>query len=280
MTEETKDLNCCITECERPLDQTYWDNQYKTETTGWDLGKVSPPIQAYFENVTNKSARILIPGCGNTYEAEFLLQNGFNQVTVIDIAPTLVEKLKLKFENNPSIDIILGDFFELEGEYDYIVEQTFFCALPPSMRQKYVWKMHQLLAKEGRLVGLLFNRSFEVGPPFGGNKEEYQNLFKGSFHFKYFETALNSIPQRLGSELMIDFQKDSEVVTNLYAFEGITCSGCMHTITQKLSEILGVTNVTINNAFNEVLIVSQSEIALPVLQEAISYDTKYQIKKH
>jgi 16S rRNA A1518/A1519 N6-dimethyltransferase RsmA/KsgA/DIM1 with predicted DNA glycosylase/AP lyase activity len=52
----------------------------------------------------------LIPGCGNTYEAEYLLQEGFTNITVIDIAPTLVESLKQKFADNSSIKIIQADF--------------------------------------------------------------------------------------------------------------------------------------------------------------------------
>ena len=117
---------------------------------------------------------VLIPGCGNTYEAEYLLEKGFTNITVIDIAPTLVEKLKEKFKNTTAIRIIQGDFFEHKGSYDLILEQTFFCALPPQMRQKYVWKMHHLLSKNGKIAGLLFNRSFEISPPFGGNTTEYE----------------------------------------------------------------------------------------------------------
>lgn len=99
---------------------------------------MSPPIKNYIDTIENKEAKILIPGCGNTYEAEYLLQQGFTNITVIDIAPTLVENLKEKFAGNKNIKVILGDFFEHKGNYDYIIEQTFFCALPPTMRQKYV----------------------------------------------------------------------------------------------------------------------------------------------
>jgi len=147
-------LQCCVVSCEKPLDQNYWDSQYQSNTIGWDLGEVSPPLKNYIDTLENKDIRILIPGCGNTYEAEYLLEQGFTNITVIDIAPTLVENLKTKFKDNPNINILLGDFFEHQGMYDVILEQTFFCALPPTMRQKYVWKMHQLLANKGKITGL------------------------------------------------------------------------------------------------------------------------------
>ena len=92
--------------CEKPLDQQYWDSQYKAKSTGWDLGEVSPPIKSYIDTLENKNCRILIPGCGNTYEAEYLLQKGFTNVTVIDIAPTLVENIKQKFANNSNIKVV------------------------------------------------------------------------------------------------------------------------------------------------------------------------------
>jgi SAM-dependent methyltransferase len=187
--------------------RTFWDNQYQANTTGWDLGTISPPIKSYIDTLKNKNIRILIPGSGNSYEAEYFLEQGFTNVTVIDIAPTLVENLKNKFKNNININIILGDFFEHQGEYDLIIEQTFFCALPPEMRSKYVSKMHQLLAKEGKITGLLFNRTFENGPPFGGSQKEYEMLFKNNFDFLKMEVSQNSVAPRAGFELWIEFQK-------------------------------------------------------------------------
>lgn len=273
------DLKCCVVSCDRPLDAAYWEAQYEAKTTGWDLGQVSPPIQAYVDTVADKNSRILIPGCGNSYEAEYLLEHGFTNITVIDIAPTPIAVLKEKFKNNPNIQIVLGDFFEHQGNYDLIIEQTFFCALPPTLRQKYVWKMHQLLAEEGILAGLLFNRMFESGPPFGGSKEEYQKLFAAAFDFIKMDLSENSIAPRANSELFINLKKNRQVVVNLYELEGITCSGCMETITEKILAIEGVLNASISSNFAEVLIVSTNEIETKILKVVIAYDEKYTIKK-
>ena len=274
-----EDIKCCVVSCDKPLDASYWESQYEAKTTGWDLGKVSPPIQTYVDTIADKNCSILIPGCGNSYEAEYLLEQGFTNITVIDIAPTPVAVLKEKFKNNPNIQIILGDFFEHKGNYDLVLEQTFFCALPPTMRQKYVWKMHQLLADEGILAGLLFNRMFESGPPFGGSKEEYELLLTAAFDFLKMDVSENSIAPRANSELFFELKKNNQVVVNLYEFDGITCSDCMETITKKLAGIDGVLNVSISSNFAEVLIVSKNEIAIEVLQDVISYDEKYKIKK-
>ena len=192
---------------EKRLDQHYWETQYKTNATGWDLGEVSPPIKAYIDTLEDKNISVLIPGCGNTYEAEYLLQLGFTNVTVIDIAPTLVLNLQGKFKNYPNIKIVLGDFFEHKGQYDLVIEQTFFCALPPTMREKYVVEMHKILKDKGLLVGLLFNKTFEGGPPFGGSKAEYELLFNKHFDFLHIDICQNSIKPRANSELFIELQK-------------------------------------------------------------------------
>jgi len=275
MSEE----KCCVVTCDLPLDQNYWDNQYRANATGWDLGQVSPPIKTYIDTIENKEAKILIPGCGNTYEAEYLLQLGFTNVTVIDIAPTLVKNIKQKFANNKNITVILGDFFEHQGRYDFVIEQTFFCALPPTMRQKYVWKMHQLLSDYGKLIGLLFNREFEVSPPFGGNLNEYEQLFQKAFVFNAISLAGNSIPSRANTELFFEFQKNDLNQVNIYHFEGITCSGCMDSVSKKFLKIDGVLNVSMNSNFSEIIIVSKTEIDVKILQELVSYDEKYKIVK-
>ena len=197
-------------------DESFWNNQYIAHTTGWDLGQVSPPLKTYFDHLTNKHLRILIPGCGNTYEAEYLLQQGFTDITVIDIAPALIEQLKNKFAANPAIKIILGDFFKHHGEYDLIVEQTFFCAIDPELRKAYVAKMKELLATNGKLAGVLFDREFEqIGPPFGGNKSEYKQLFENDFNFIKFELCYNSFYKRQGTELFIILQKKFSTNTDI-----------------------------------------------------------------
>lgn len=191
----------------KTLDQNFWNDLYKSNSMGWDLGKVSPPIKTFIDTLQDKNTSILIPGCGNSYEAEYLLIEGFTNVTVIDIAPVLVENLKQKFESNDNIKVILGDFFEHQGKYDLIIEQTFFCALPPISRKQYVFKMHQLLIEGGKLAGLLFNKSFDAGPPFGGSKAEYEQLFSLSFDIVNMDFCLNSVKPRANSELFFEFLK-------------------------------------------------------------------------
>ena len=104
----------------------------------------------------------------------------------------------------PESQLLSEDFFKLVGQFDLILEQTFFCALPPSARPNYVEKMHELLSKDGQLAGVLFDFPLsEKGPPFGGSKEEYERLFSEKFEIKKLDRCYNSIKPREGSELFI-----------------------------------------------------------------------------
>jgi len=189
------------------LDEAYWSNRYLQNQTGWDIGDAATPLAAYFNQLTNKNLKILIPGCGNAYEAEHLLSLGFISITLLDISEVLVEQLQAKFLSNSAIQVVLGDFFEHQNTYDLIVEQTFFCAIEPSLRTSYAKKMHELLAPKGKLVGLLFDKHFKTNPPFGGNKDEYIPYFEPYFDFKTFEMCYNSIAPRHQSELFMNLIK-------------------------------------------------------------------------
>ena len=103
--------------------------------------------------------------------------------------------------------MIHSDFFTLNTTFDLILEQTFFCALPPEMRTQYVEKMASLLNPKGKLAGLLFDFPLTTeGPPFGGSATEYLNLFSDKFTIKTLEKAHNSIKPRQNKELFFIFE--------------------------------------------------------------------------
>ncbi|MFT3824503.1 MAG: methyltransferase domain-containing protein [Chitinophagaceae bacterium] len=187
------------------LNSAYWNNRYQHHETGWDIGNVSTPLKEYIDQLKDKHISILIPGCGNSYEAAYLLQQGFTNVTLVDIAPLLVQQLLTQFSEfiGQQLTVIAGDFFRLQGQYDLVLEQTFFCALDPSLRPSYVKKMHSLLAPGGKLAGVLFNRDFEGGPPFGGHIEEYRQLFSQHFTIHTLAPCYNSIKPREGAEAFV-----------------------------------------------------------------------------
>lgn len=208
MDKKEKDIQCCITQCDRPLDKAFWEGQWQSQQTGWDIGQPSPPVTEYMQQYPHKNAAILIPGCGNAYEAEYLVTNGFTNITLIDISPKAAELLKQKFTNTTQVKVLCEDFFHHRGKYDIIIEQTFFCAIPPYRRKEYAQKAASLLNKDGKIIGVLFDKKFDKpGPPFGGCPCEYKPIFESHFIIKVMNECYNSIKPRAGSEVFINLVK-------------------------------------------------------------------------
>ena len=193
---------------ETNLNSNYWQTRYENAETGWDLGTVSPPLQAYADQLSGQNLKILIPGAGNAYEAEYFHRKGFAQVYVADFAGAPLNALKQRVPDFPADHLLHQNFFEINDKFDLILEQTFFCAIDPAFRPAYAKKCFELLNPGGKLVGLLFNTVFEnPGPPFGGSAEEYRTYFEPYFHFRTFETATNSVKPREGRELFMILEK-------------------------------------------------------------------------
>ncbi|WP_109433861.1 methyltransferase domain-containing protein [Aquimarina sp. AU119] len=193
-------------------ENAYWTQRYTENRTGWDIGYVATPLKNYIDQLTDKTINILIPGAGNAYEAEYLFQNGFHNVYVLDISQTPLDTFAQRVPDFPKSQLILGDFFTLKGSYDLIIEQTFFCSFVPTPenRSTYVLQMSNLLNPDGKLVGLWFDIPLTDDMekrPFGGDKKEYLSYLETHFETIIFEKCYNSIPERQGNELFGIFRK-------------------------------------------------------------------------
>lgn len=187
----------------------FWQQRYEEDSIGWDMGQVSPPLKAYIDQLPEaaKDQAVLVPGAGNAYEVGYLHEQGFTNVTLVDFAPAPIKDFAERYPGFPVDKLICADFFGLspkQYQFDWVLEQTFFCAINPARRDEYVRQMARLLKPKGKLIGLLFDKDFgRQEPPFGGTKEEYQERFATHFDIEIMEPSYNSHPARQGSELFI-----------------------------------------------------------------------------
>jgi hypothetical protein len=189
------------------MDDKYWQARWETNDTPWDMGIASPALTDYCTQLHDKDLSILIPGAGSGHEADWLWANGFRNVTVLDWSAKALASLAGRMPDFPRENLVAGDFFAHTGQYDLILEQTFFCALDPVKRPAYALKMFSLLKPGGTLAGVLFDFPLDQGPPFGGTADEYRGHFQGLFEVKRMERCYNSIQPRKNRELFFILKK-------------------------------------------------------------------------
>lgn len=190
------------------LDKDYWNNRYLEENIPWDAGSITRPIKEYIDGLEDKNLRILIPGAGTGHEATYLHQQGFTNVYICDWAPKALSLFQERVPSFPKSHLLCQDFFTLELEVDLIIEQTFFCAIPRTLRPSYAEKTAALLQEQGKVIGLLFAQEFDKnGPPFGGTKEHYLAIFSPHYTIETLEMCRNSIKPRAEKEFFIQLLK-------------------------------------------------------------------------
>jgi methyl halide transferase len=183
----------------------YWDERYLEENIPWDIGYANSGIIKYVQRQFPLTTRILIPGAGVGHEAAKLYALGYENVFVNEWSQSAKERMLAVYPGFPAENILIGDFFALRGCYPLIIEQTFFCALPPARRMDYVKKVKELLAHDGVFAGVFFDRTFaDEGPPFGGDAAEYRALFSREFKVSVTSPWKDSIAPRAGTECWLE----------------------------------------------------------------------------
>ena len=190
----------------------FWENIYINDDAGWDLGGPTP----VFVNISSiiKPKKLCIIGCGKGYDAVMFAKNNF-EVTAVDFAPSAVKYLKsLAKKNKVTINVLEKDIFSLATQYnntfDYVIEQTCFCAIHPNKRIEYEKLVYRMLKTNGKLIGLWFPLDKDIndgGPPYGTTVEEVKSLFRKRWMLESEEFPKESIKARKSREKLIIFKK-------------------------------------------------------------------------
>lgn len=194
-------------------DPNSWEKIYQTNDAGWDIGKPAPPFVSLLENKPNwlSEGYIAAFGAGLGHDAAHFAKNGFN-VTAIDFAPSAVDGIKKYSESLENLKPHLGDILnlpeEFDSSFDYVLEHTCFCAIPPENRAKYVESVKNILKPSGILFGLFyrFDPADDKGPPHATSEEEVKELFKKDFEILEWNTPNNSHGRRKNRERFIAFK--------------------------------------------------------------------------
>ena len=191
----------------------FWEDIYLENDTGWDLKGVTP----FFDSISNEliQGKVCILGCGRGYDAIMFAEKGFD-VTAVDFATTPISELnKLAIQKSVIITTVQDDIFSLVEKFpdtfDYVIEQTCFCAIDPNRRKEYETLVRTILKPDGKLVGLWFpldKSQEEGGPPFGTTIYEVKSIFNSGWKIEKENFPSQSVEPRKGREKLIIFKKN------------------------------------------------------------------------
>jgi SAM-dependent methyltransferase len=218
MTQRNKKDYPHIGRKEAEPNAAFWAELYRNGDTGWDQGGPSPGLVDFLKNdvgaghaVPLQSGRVLVPGCGHGHDARALAAAGFD-VTGLDVVTKAVEESSRLAEADglKNFRFEQADFLNLpsrlRGPYDLIFENTFFCAIDPDHRDRYVETAAGLLKPEGFLLGVFYTIRPETGPPFGATRDELLDRFVHRFKL-VLDRVPRSITRREGKELLMLWQR-------------------------------------------------------------------------
>jgi SAM-dependent methyltransferase len=197
-----------------PVDSSqFWDERYRQNATGWELGTPTPAFVDCFSGLKNNLGSLLVLGSGSGHDAIWLAQQGY-KVTGVDFSLEAVHRsLSNAKLANVSPTFLRRDVFELSpdefGWFDIIVEYVTFCAINPSRRAEFVRVVSNMLRPGGTFVGLFFpldNRS--GGPPFAVNIDEIRELFGDHFELQSSVEPARSVSPRMGKEMLMIWIKN------------------------------------------------------------------------
>ncbi|MFZ0616881.1 MAG: methyltransferase domain-containing protein [Chthoniobacterales bacterium] len=184
-------------------DPVDWEARYRAGDTPWDEGTAAPALVEFLARHPIRG-EVFVPGSGGGHDVRALATQGAD-VLGLDLSPTAIG-LARSFPPAGSERYEQGDLFHLppswHGRFDWVVEHTCFCAIPPARRADYARAISLALKPGGHYLGIFYmNPSAPQGPPHGTTREEISSLFEPGFILLEEWTPRNNFEGREGREL-------------------------------------------------------------------------------
>jgi SAM-dependent methyltransferase len=193
-----------------------WERRYQNGDTPWDKGLPAPPLTDFLKHHPIEG-EVLVPGCGTGHDVRAIAQHGAS-VIGLDLAASAIKQAD-SFPKIASESYLEGDLFSLPPSFmerfDWVVEHTCFCAIPPTSRPAYLNAVLEILKPGGLFLGIFFiNPDSSEGPPFPSSPEEITALFEP--HFKLIKEWLpvNTYEGREERELCRLYRKSRSLTSS------------------------------------------------------------------
>lgn len=193
--------------------KAHWENVFgtKAETeVSWYQKKPETSIDFLEKLNISKSSKIIDVGGGDSYFIDYLVSNGFTDITLMDISAKAIERIKSRLgDKAKDVKFIISDVMDFipEDKYDFWHDRASFHFLTDENQiVNYASIASQSISEEGKMVIGTFSES---GPKKCSgleitqyNKEKMYAVFEKNFeliecfhqdHLTPFDTTQNFI---------------------------------------------------------------------------------------
>jgi SAM-dependent methyltransferase len=197
-------------------DVDFWESRYAAENTPWDLAGPSPHFVALLAQKPTflSVGKMAVLGSGRGHDAALFGKTGFD-VTGFDYAPGAVKVASDLYSAYARFQV--ADIFALTDPvwsnlpaFDYVLEHTCFCAIPPERRTDYVQAVRHILKPGGYLIGVFWEHNEVDGPPFSTTEADLKGFFTPDFEVISIENK-NPVAGRSGVERLTILRRKMDV---------------------------------------------------------------------
>ncbi len=160
-------------------DPVDWEARYRAGDTPWDEGHAAPGLSEFLSHHPILGS-VLVPGSGPGHDVRALAAQGAD-VVGLDLSPAAVTAAA-GLPRAGGERHVQGDLFDLpptwRERFDWVVEHTCFCAIPPSRRADYVRAVTSVLKPGAHYFAIFYlDPAAPQGPPHGTTRREISALF-------------------------------------------------------------------------------------------------------
>ncbi len=191
------------------MDEQFWHQKWAKNEIRFHLSEANPKLVKYFgELKLYENSRIFLPLCGKTKDIGWLLSNGHSVVGAelseaaikqlfeeLELEPTITAADSMKLYSAETIDIYVGNIFDLTdrmlGLVDAVFDRGALVALPAEMRKRYTVHIIDITeAAHQLLICLEYDPALKDGPPFSITDTEVTQHYHGTHKLKLLEKDL------------------------------------------------------------------------------------------
>jgi ubiquinone/menaquinone biosynthesis C-methylase UbiE len=160
----------------------YWEERYSKDTDHFDWYQRWTGVREIFNRFTSPNQRCLHLGCGNSKMAEDMYEDGYLSSVSIDLNARVIETMKARYRDKPSLEFIQMDARKLQFEdssFELAVDKgtldSILCGENSTAHSlKYISEVYRVLSPGGVFLIVSFNEPSQRVPYLTKNEFQWE----------------------------------------------------------------------------------------------------------